>query len=72
MTSRDGIAGADQTVFPPTGEVVELMLLLPSNQFTALEATAGQMHLTVGQLLRRTVNQFLLQPVPGNSCGGSG
>ena len=72
MTSQDGIADSRQPIFPPTSEVVELMLLLPRKQFSALEAVARRLNLTMGQLLRRTVGEFLLQPVPGNTCRVSG
>jgi hypothetical protein len=64
MTRQDGIAGKCKK-FPLTAEVVELMLLLPKNQFVALESIASRLNLTVGQLLRRTVSNFL-RPAPGD------
>ena len=72
MTSQDGIADIRQPNFAPTSEVVELMLLLPRNQFSALEVVAGRLNLTLGQLLRRIVGDYLLQPMPGTTYGASG
>ena len=72
MTNQEGIADSRQRMFSPTGDVVELMLLLTADQFSALEVVAGRLDLTVGQLLRRTVSDFLLRPTPGNTRGTSG
>ena len=69
MTSQDGTADSHQPVFPPRSEVVELMLLLTRNQFSALEVVASRLNLTIGELIRRTVGDFLLQPVPRSTCG---
>src|SRR5436305_11819661 len=55
MTHQEGIVDCRRTMFPPTGDVVELLLLLPTNQFSALEVVAGRLDLTTCQLLRRTV-----------------
>ena len=41
---------------------VELHLLLPAGQFSALEAAALRPELTVGELLRRTSGEFLRPP----------
>jgi hypothetical protein len=41
-------------------EVMELLLPLPRDQFFALEAAAFRLNLTVGQLLRHTISDFLL------------
>jgi hypothetical protein len=48
-----------------SAEVVELALLLPSWQATALEAAARSRGLTTAQMLRRLVRDFL----PGQVCG---
>ena len=42
-------------------EVMELLLLLPNHQFHNLEDAAQGLSLTVGQLIRRTVSEFLLR-----------
>jgi hypothetical protein len=49
---------------PPDGEVVELLLLLPEWQASALEAAARSHGLTVGQMVRRLVRDFCAVP-PG-------
>ena len=69
MTNQDGIADSRQPIFPPRSEVVELMLLLTRNQFSALEVVSRRLNLTIGELLRHTVGDFLLQPMPGSTCG---
>jgi hypothetical protein len=43
-------------------EVVELIFLLPSHQFSALEEAANRLEVPVAQLLRRTLLDFLRQP----------
>jgi hypothetical protein len=43
-------------------EVFEVMLLLPANQFFALEESAFRQHLSVARLLRRAIADFLQQP----------
>ena len=43
-------------------DMVELHLLLPAHQFSALEAAAARSGLTVAALLRRTVGDFLCPP----------
>ena len=72
MTGQEGSTGTRRSFPPPTGEVVELMLLLTSNQFSALEVVAGRLNLTVGRLLRRTISDFLLQPLPRGGEGRPG
>ena len=52
-TDRAALAGA---------EVVEVHLLLPARQASALEAAAHQQGLTTGQLIRRLVRGFLDEP----------
>jgi hypothetical protein len=44
---------------PPSGEVSELLLLMPAGDATALERAAGRRGLTVGQMLRLLVRDFL-------------
>jgi hypothetical protein len=48
-------------------EVTELLLPLLSTQFLALEDAATRLNLTVGQLIRRTVGEFLMQCNPAES-----
>jgi hypothetical protein len=72
MTRQQRMSNGCQRMFPPAGDVVELMLLLPSNQFAALEVVAGRLNLSVGQLLRRTLSDFLLHPIPANTRSASG
>lgn len=40
------------------GEIVELTLLLPGWQATALEATARSQGITTGQMVRRLIQEF--------------
>jgi hypothetical protein len=47
---------------PAEAEVVELELLLPTREVAALERAAQQQGLTVGQVLRRLVRDFLREP----------
>jgi len=47
---------------PAEGGVVELALLLPARQAAALERAAHQQGLTIGQVLRRLVRDFLREP----------
>ena len=43
-------------------KVVEVMLLLPTHQFFALEQAAFQQNVSVGRLLRRAISDYLRQP----------
>lgn len=43
-------------------EVVELRLLLPANQASALEAAAGRLELSVAALVRCAISDFLQSP----------
>jgi hypothetical protein len=61
VKTAEGVATG--IVMPAGAEVTELALQLPSEQFEALEEEAYRLQLTVGQLIRRTVNDFLLKPV---------
>jgi hypothetical protein len=65
---QEGIVDNYHTHFPPA-RVVELLLLLPLNQFSALEVVASRLNLTVGQLLRCTISDFLRQPLPATDWG---
>ena len=42
-------------------KVVELMLLLPTHQFFALEQAAFHKDVSVGRLLRRAISDYLRQ-----------
>jgi len=70
MMNQEVITESGEVMFPPSSEVVELVFLLPSNQFCALGVVAGQLNLTVGQLLRRTVSTFLTRSISTNAKGG--
>jgi len=47
------------TLMERTKDVVELQLLLPAHQFSALEAVAAQLEMTVATLLRRAIADLL-------------
>lgn len=64
MSRQEGKKTEGPPAFPHPTEVVELHLLLPGCQFTALEAVAARSHLTVATLLRRTISDFL-RPTAG-------
>ena len=59
MTKQDGLTDAHKIGVPLATEVMELLLSLPAVQFSILEETACRFSLTVGQLIRRTVSDFL-------------
>ncbi len=50
---------AVEPAFAGDGEVTELALLLPARQLAALDEAARRWGLTVGQLLRGLVREFL-------------
>jgi len=50
----------ESTIFPD-GEMVELVLLLSAGRSAALEAAAQQRGVTVAQLIRRLIRDFLDQ-----------
>jgi len=52
-------AGGRRGTLFPDGEVVELALLLPTGQATALETAARRRGLTTAQLARQLVRDFL-------------
>jgi hypothetical protein len=55
---------------PRGGEVSELLLLLPAGDATALERAAYHRGLTVGQMLRLLVRDFLGEPDGETHRGG--
>jgi hypothetical protein len=67
VTKREKVAGISQVNAASGVEVMELLLLLPNYQFRDLEETARRLSLTVGQLIRRTVGDFLLRCNPTQS-----
>ncbi len=67
MLNQEVITESCEAMFPPSSEVVELVFLLPSNQFCALGVVASQLNLTVGQLLRRSVSDFLSRSNSANT-----
>jgi hypothetical protein len=48
----------------PEEECVELRLLVPDWQWTALEGAACEQRLTIGQLLRRLIGNHLAERSP--------
>jgi hypothetical protein len=60
VTKQERVVDTYQGSEPSGIEVMELMVRLPRNQFFALEAVAFRLNLTVGQLIRRTISDFLL------------
>jgi len=62
MTSHQGTATVYPASHADTTDLVELHLLLPAYQFSALEEVADRSELTVAALLRRTIGDFLGQP----------
>lgn len=64
VTEYPKVANICQVNAESGSEVMELMLLLPNSQFLDLEDAAWRSKLTVGQLIRRTVGDFLVR---GNS-----
>jgi hypothetical protein len=56
MTVQEGAADVCHM-----GKVMELMLLLPTNQFLALEKVAYQQNMSVARLLRRAISDLLRQ-----------
>jgi hypothetical protein len=61
VTKHEIVAGNCQMGAACGTEVMELLLLLPNHQFLNLEEAARGLSLTVGQLIRRTVSDFLLR-----------
>lgn len=57
MTVQEGAADVCHMA-----KVMELMLLLPTNQFLALEKVAYQQNVSVARLLRRAISDLLRQP----------
>ncbi len=67
-------AGSSEQLFRLDGEMMELMLLLPSWQAAALERAARQQGLTSGQLTRRLITAYLEKaplhlPFAGSASG---
>ncbi len=62
MTKRAGSAKVCNGGVSLAQEVTELLLILPAGEFSALEEAAHRLSLTVGQLIRRTVSDFLSDP----------
>jgi hypothetical protein len=58
-TEGDKVFGRMERVFFPDAEMVELMLLLPRGDAAALEQLAYREGLTVGQLMRRLLQDGL-------------
>ncbi|MCC6421004.1 MAG: hypothetical protein IT429_22435 [Gemmataceae bacterium] len=53
---------------PFDDEIAELSVFLPGWQVTGLERAAHQRGLTVAQMLRRLVNDFLTRGQRGQGC----
>jgi hypothetical protein len=56
---QDPFPGGTEELFPSDAEVAEVGLLLPGAQAAALERAARRRDLSVGQLLRRLVRDYL-------------
>jgi hypothetical protein len=70
MTTRTGWPEPAAVGYVPTApacsdhEVVELQLLLPRWQATALEAAARSRGMTTGQILRRVITDLFVEAPP--------
>jgi hypothetical protein len=61
MNATDLADGASRSRLPgprDNDELVEMMLLLPQEQATTLEAAAQDRGLTIGQMIRRLIRDF--------------
>ena len=68
--TEQGMTPADRLVAPlHAADVVELHLLLPLNQVSALEAAAVRLELSVDALVRSAVGDFLRSPFVGEVTG---
>ena len=64
-------AGAGRGTFSPVGaDVVEIPLLLPGWQATALEVAAHRRGLTAGQVVRHLIKDFLHRSACSNASPG--
>jgi hypothetical protein len=59
MMTADEITRADRRGPPPAGEVVEVLLGLSPDQWSALEVVSRRRNLTIAQLGRRAIADFL-------------
>lgn len=60
--TEQGKTPTDHPAVSQATDVVELRLLLPSNQVSALEAAAGRLELSVTALVRLAISDFLQSP----------
>lgn len=60
--TEQGTMAPDGPAASHATDVVELRLLLPSNQVSALEAAAVRLELSVAALVRLAINSFLQSP----------
>ncbi len=65
----EAVLNAPMLVPPRGAEVMELPLLLSAGDATALERAARLRGLTVGQMLRRLIREFLHE-ADGGQCAG--
>lgn len=63
MTQNDPVTGYSMA---SGGDVVEVHLLLPTRQLSALNAAAARSRVTVGALLRSTIDDLLRVPAVGD------
>ncbi len=63
VASSGSVASPPSYGFDPENEIVELPILLPEWQVTALELAAQQRGMTIGQLVRRLFAD-LFPPAP--------
>jgi hypothetical protein len=66
---RNNVPSRTEGGFLPDAEVAEVTLLLPGGQAFALERVAHQRRLTVGQLIRRLIRDYLVSDGQRRSSG---
>jgi hypothetical protein len=72
MLSTKDLIGSTESLVRLDGEMMELVLLLPTGQAAALEHAARRQGLTSGQLTRRLIAAFLAGDRHLNSPGAAG
>jgi hypothetical protein len=66
MTKQEGAAGDCHGT-----EVIEVIMILPTIQFFALEEAACRQNQSVARFLRRAISDFLRQPISVSAYGAS-
>jgi hypothetical protein len=57
------VPSSERLTPPRDGDVVEMSLLLPTQQLIELESAARSNGLTTGQMLRKLINAYLHEPI---------